>query len=79
METPSCEVDLPTTPVLQKGDLVRVTRLNRMRRYAPGDKGLIVMEPKRLGGERLYYLVMMHKDDPPCIVVFAEDEIEPDK
>ena len=50
-----------------------------MRRYEPGDKGIIVMEPTGLGGQRLYYLVMMHKDDPPCIVVFAEDEIEPDK
>jgi len=37
------------------------------------------MEPNGLGGQRLYYLVMMHQEDPPCIVVFAEDEIEPDK
>ncbi|HEY7158731.1 MAG TPA: hypothetical protein VH575_32605 [Gemmataceae bacterium] len=49
-----------------------------MRRYDPGDKGMIFMGPNRLGGERLYYLVMMHKDDPPRIVIFAEDEIEPD-
>jgi hypothetical protein len=78
METPRCEVTLPATPVLQRGDLVRLTRLNRMRRYDPGDKGMIFMGPNRLGGERLYYLVMMHKDDPPRIVIFAEDEIEPD-
>ena len=78
METPRCEGDLPATPVLQKGDQVRLTRLNRMRRYAPGDKGMIVMGPNGLGGQRLYYLVTMHKDDTPCYVVFAEDEIEPD-
>jgi hypothetical protein len=69
---------LPATPGLQKGDLVRVTRVNRMTRYKPGAQGMIVMGPNGLGGELFYDLVMMSQDDPPCIVIFAEDEIEPD-
>jgi hypothetical protein len=76
MEIPHSEVVKP--PVLQAGDWVRVTRINRMPRYEAGDKGMVVMGPHGLGGELLYYLVMMHKDDPPCIVIFAADEIEPD-
>ena len=76
MEIPRCEVVKP--PVLRAGDPVRVTRVNRMPRYEAGDKGLVVMGPKGLGGELLYYLVMMYKDDPPRYVIFTEDEIEPD-
>ena len=70
---------LPATPGLRKGDVVRVTRANRMPRYEAGDKGMIVMGPKGLGSGQLYYLVMMYKDDPQRIVIFTEDEIEPDR
>jgi len=76
MEIPHSKVVNPS--VLRAGDPVRVTRVNRMPRYEEGDKGLVVMGPKGLGGELLYYLVMMHKDDPPRYVIFTEDEIEPD-
>jgi hypothetical protein len=76
METPHSKVVLP--PILRAGDLVRVTRVNRMPRYEEGDKGMVVMGPNELGGELLYYLVMMYKDDPPCFVIFAADEIESD-
>jgi hypothetical protein len=70
---------LTETHGLRKGDLVRVTRQNRMPRYEPGDRGLIVMGPNGLGGNRLYYLVMMDKDVPARLVIFAEDEIEADR
>ena len=79
MEKPLSEESLPAEPGLRKGDVVRVTRANRMSRYKPGDKGMIVMGPKGLGSARLYYLVMMYKDDPQRIVIFTEDEIEPDR
>jgi hypothetical protein len=46
--------------------------------YEPGDKGTIVMGPKGLGSARLYYLVVMNKDDPVRIVIFTVDEIEAD-
>jgi hypothetical protein len=72
------EVVFPATPGLQIGDWVRVTPVNRMTCFKPGEKGLIVRGPNRLGGEKPYYLVMMHKGESPCIVIFAEDEIEPD-
>ena len=77
MEIPLSEESLPATPRLRQGDVVRVTKANRMQRYQPGDKGMIVMGPKGLGSARFYYLVTMHKDDPLRIVIFTEDEIEP--
>ena len=79
MEIPLSEESLPATPRLRQGDVVRVTKANRMQRYQPGDKGMIVMGPKGLGSGQLYYLVMMYKDDPQRIVIFTEDEIEPDR
>jgi hypothetical protein len=79
MEKPLSEESLLAEPGLRKGDVVRVTRANRMSRYEPGDKGMIVMGPKGLGSGQLYYLVMMYKDDPQRIVIFTEDEIEPDR
>ena len=66
------------TPSLRMGDIVRVTRTIWTPRYEPGDSGMIVRGPKGIG-ERLYYLAMMHRDDPPRIVIFAEDELEPDE
>jgi hypothetical protein len=63
---------------LRKGDCVRVTRHNRMPHYEPGDKGMVAEGPNTLGGDRLYYLVMMDKDEPPRVVIFTEDEIERD-
>jgi hypothetical protein len=45
---------LPATSGLQKGDLVRVTRVNRMTRYKPGDQGMIVMGPNGIGGVLFY-------------------------
>ena len=78
MRESRCDVVFPTSPELQKGEWVRVTPVNRMPRYQPGDKGMIVMGPNGLGGTQLYYLVMMDKDDPPGVVIFAEDEIELD-
>ena len=79
MEIPLNEESLPAAPGLHKGDVVRVTRANRMSRYEPGDKGMIVMGPKGLGSGRLYYLVLMDKDDPLHLVIFTDDEIEPDR
>ena len=42
MSESRCEAVFPTTPGLQKGVRVRVTTMNRMPRYDPGDKGMIV-------------------------------------
>jgi hypothetical protein len=39
---------------------------------------MVLGGPNGLGGERLYYLVRTHKDDPPRVVIFGEDDIEPD-
>ena len=78
MQIPLCVESLPATARLRRGDVVRVTRVNRMLRYEPGDKGTIVMGPKGLGSARLYYLVVMDKDDPLHIVIFTSDEIEAD-
>ena len=78
MQIPLSEESLPATARLRRGDVVRVTRMNRMPHYEPGDKGTIVMGPKGLGSARPYYLVVMDKDDPPHIVIFTEDEIEAD-
>ena len=78
MEIPLSEESLPATPRLRQGDVVRVTKANRMQRYQPGDKGMIVMGPKGLGSARLYYLVVMDKDDPLHFVIFTVDEIEAD-
>jgi hypothetical protein len=62
---------------LKKGDRVRVTDRSRQKDYLPGDSGEIVAGPETLTlGLHIYYLVMMHKQGN--LVVFAEDEIEPD-
>jgi hypothetical protein len=78
MQSPGCEDGLAATPGLRKGVRVRVTRANRLPGYEAGDKGTIFRGPNGLGGER-HYLVTMNKDDPPRLVIFAEDEIEPDE
>lgn len=79
MEAPLSGENAPASSGLHKGDVVRVTRMNRMPRYQPGDKGMIVMGAKRIGAGRISYLVAMDKDNPPRVVIFAEDEIEPDR
>jgi hypothetical protein len=49
-----------------------------MPRYQPGDQGEIIQGPHALGDREGYYLVVMDKDDPPCLLIFMEEEIEPD-
>jgi hypothetical protein len=84
------EIELETGPVremppvvrsrLKKGDRVRVTRLNRMYGYQPGDKGTITREAIRAPSGTRYYLVAMDKDNPAHTgVVFNAEEIEADE
>ena len=61
---------------LKPGDRVRLTVLQRMRDYQPGDQGVVVRELVAVRSTR-YYLVAMDQDDPGTIgVVFTDEEIE---
>jgi hypothetical protein len=64
---------------LKPGDRVRLTVVQRMRGYQPGDKGMVLRELAAGSNGTLYFLVKMDKDDPSKTGgVFTDDEIEPD-
>lgn len=67
-----------TGDAIRKGECVRLTRQNRLLRYQPGDRGMIIDGPHSLGGRGGYYLVVMDRDDPPRLLIFMSDEIERD-
>jgi hypothetical protein len=61
---------------LKVGDIVRVTRRNRVPGYSPGDKGWVAAGPKFLPGRAVpYYLVAMERDGWSRTVPFDEGEI----
>jgi len=68
-----------STHELKPGDRVRLTVLQRLRGYQPGDKGMVERELVPGPGGSRYFLVKMDKNDPVRTgVVFTDDEIEPD-
>jgi hypothetical protein len=68
-----------STRELKVGDRVRVTTRNRRETYHAGDKGTVVLGPMNSDGDAHYYFVSMGKGGTAgTMVLFAEDEIEPD-
>jgi hypothetical protein len=65
---------------LQIGSRVHVMKQHHLSRYLRGDKGTVTEGPHQFGAGRRYYFVEMDKDASPThpIVVFTENDIEPD-
>jgi hypothetical protein len=64
---------------LRPGDRVRVTDLNRLAGYQPGDKGTVLRVSTLATTGAPCYTVTMDKDGPAAAgVVFDEGEIEAD-
>jgi hypothetical protein len=64
---------------LKSGDRVRVTVLNRMAGYQPGDKGTVLRASTASATGERYYTVAMNKDVAAHSgAVFTEGEIEAD-
>lgn len=65
---------------LKVGDRVRVTELNRVEGYQPGDRGTILWGPNTsASGILVFYLVAMDKDAPGSGTTFTAEEIEADE
>ena len=61
------------------GDRVRVTDLNEMQGYRPGDKGTVLRVGKLVTTGSPYYAMAMDKGEPYSPgVIFAEGEVEAD-
>jgi hypothetical protein len=61
------------------GDRVRVTARYRGEYYPPGDKGTVALGPMdSAGGTRCYFVAMDQGGTAGKMILFTEDEIEPD-
>ena len=62
---------------LERGDRVRITSMNSVPGYWPGEKGTVIWGPNEAGGVIYYVVVMDHS--PNCRPrVFKSGEIEVD-